>query len=168
MTKMTLMTSDVMFFCCHCLKSLAVKPLTKSASRRLWWSPGQLSRWKGLDCHPRTSFCAGMMCQSTPPPQSASPNGSESGKTSRHPSFSPSFAPIDVLLCQRVKMDLANLSLSQESFMTSCDGFVWTIIKDEFADALGVNCCKMYVQISHDQANKSPQIMEFLKWFVFK
>jgi tRNA A37 threonylcarbamoyltransferase TsaD len=42
---------------------------------------------------------------------------------------------VDFVLCRREKSELANLSLSQESFKTNFDGVVPTVAKDDFARA---------------------------------
>jgi hypothetical protein len=123
----------------------------KSASRSLRPSPWQFSCRKSPDCCPRTGFCVGMQSQSILMPQSCSPN---CGKMFRHPSYSPDFAPVDLFLCLTVKAELASLSLSQESFKTSWDGVVRTIVKDESTDDLRrlMNWCEITVRVSCDQA----------------
>jgi hypothetical protein len=42
--------------------------------------PWQFLDQKGLDCHPRTGFCTGMMPQSTPTPQSRTSKDGEEVK----------------------------------------------------------------------------------------
>jgi hypothetical protein len=56
-------------------------------------------------------------------------------KTIRHLALFTQYRPSRLFLFQRIKSELAGLSLSQDNFRMSCDGIVQTIAKDEFADA---------------------------------
>jgi hypothetical protein len=90
------------------------------------------------------------MLQFTPPPQSRTSNGGENIKTIHYLPFSPNIAPAEIVRYQREKLELAVLSLSQESFKTSYHGVVRTIDKDtrNFAEALRwcMDLCIQYVR----------------------
>jgi hypothetical protein len=73
-----------------------------------------------------------------PVPTSASVQdflASKDVKTIPHSAFLLVSVPADVFLFPRLKSELADLLLSHDSFKTSLEGVVWTIAKDEFADA---------------------------------
>jgi hypothetical protein len=93
-----------------------------------------ISTWKGLACCPRTGFLAGMMCQ----------------RTWKIHHISPQLTFFFLFL--RAKMEMASLSLSQESFKASSDVVVKTTAIDEFADALWqyMNRCEMYFRTGCD------------------
>jgi hypothetical protein len=53
-------------------------------------------------------------------------------KMTPHPPYSLDITPTNFFLFPRVKLELAGLSLSQDSFKTSWVGVLQTIAKDEF------------------------------------
>ncbi len=90
-------------------------------------------------------FCIGTMPQSTSPPQSRI--FFMVAKASRR-STSLIFlkiAMVDYFLIRWVTSELADLLLSQDSFKTSLEVVVWSIIKDRFAAAIQwwMDCSKM-------------------------
>jgi hypothetical protein len=82
------------------------------------------------------------------PPQFGTSNGGTGMETTHYLTFSPNIAPADFVLYQREKLELAVLSLSQESLKRSCEGVVRTIDEDNFAEALRwcMDLCIQYVR----------------------
>jgi hypothetical protein len=80
----------------------------------------------GKDCHPRTSFCARTMTQSTPPPQPRTSKGGKGVKKVHYPLYPPDIAPAKVLRSQnylfRLLLQLSESfsSGSNYSFVTVC------------------------------------------------
>jgi hypothetical protein len=125
------MTKRTTYFLVSChlrhLESLAAKLSTQLSSRRLWLSPSQFSSRKGPNCYLRTGFCNGTMTHSTPPLQSRT---SKAAKVSRRSAKLPICRILlqwDFFFFLRVKLELAHLPLSQDSFKTSLLGVVQTI-----------------------------------------
>ncbi len=54
----------------------------------------------------------------------------------RYPLYSPDIAPVHLFLCQRMKSELADVWLYQESSKMSWDGAVWNIPKNKSAAAI--------------------------------
>jgi hypothetical protein len=110
----------------------------------------KLSSQSTSRCHSRTGFHAGTHRT----PQSKIPNGGKGSQMFCNLPYLLNIVPADFFLCQRVKLELARLSLFQESFKTSCDGVVQIIAVDEFIDAFrrGMDRCKKCVRIGCDQA----------------
>jgi hypothetical protein len=104
-------------------------------SRRLWLHPNRTQNSQGFCL--RTDFRLGTTSQSILQLQSGSSNGGEGGKTNRFLTILPDIALADFVLCWREKRELDHLSLSWQSFQTSCDEIVWAIAEDAFCRCLG-------------------------------
>ena len=56
-------------------------------------------------------------------------------KLIEHPPYSPDLAPADFFLFPKVKMELAGMTLTQETFKNTWEGVIRTIAKEDFATA---------------------------------
>ena len=76
------------------------------------------------------------------------------------PPYSPDLAPADFFLFRRVKEDLANLSLNQESLKNAWEGVTRSITAEVFATAFvrWYERCKKCVRISSGYVEKSLKI----------
>ncbi len=92
-------------------------------------------------------FCKETTTVSTPVPQSGTSNVGEGIKMIQKPFYSQNIATADIFLFQWVEVELADLSLSPESFKKSLLGFVQIIAKDEFTNAFRcfMDHCEKYV-----------------------
>jgi hypothetical protein len=56
-------------------------------------------------------------------------------RTLQHPPYSPDLAPADYFLFQRLKSDLAGVSVTPETFKTELERVLQSIVENEFAEA---------------------------------
>ncbi len=117
-------SADVVVAVPHYLEDPVAKPSMQSTSSRFSLSSWWFSRQKGPDWCPRKCFFNRTLSQSTLLPPSGSPNGGEGVRIIRHCPCSQDFAQQQrfFFLCWRIKLELAGLSLSQESFRTAVTG----------------------------------------------
>jgi hypothetical protein len=118
---------------------------------------------KGPVSRSRTDFQAGVMTQSILSPQARTSNGGEGVKAICYSPYLPDIAPLDLFICQRVKSELAGLSLLQGNFKTSYDGVIRTISKVDFAEAFRwwMDRCKKYVCPLHGNYTKKNSLLKF-------
>jgi hypothetical protein len=93
-----------------------------------------VSKQERPHCHPRTAFSKETPPQSTLLPQSSSSNGGKVSRRSPYYLFA-DISPQWTLSIPESELELAGLSLSQESSWMICEGVLLTIDKNKFADA---------------------------------
>ena len=73
-----------------------------------------------------------------------------------HPPYSPDLAPADFFLFLKLKMELAGLTLSKETFKREWEGVCRTLSKDDFATAFSkwIERCKKCVRLQGNYVKK--------------
>jgi len=74
-----------------------------------------------------------------------------------HPPYSPDLAPADFFLFPKVKLELAGISMTKDTFKSTWERAIKSLTKDDFATAFQrwFECCEKCIRISGNYVEKS-------------